>query len=51
LVEGLSEADPVDVAVAAAQLAIHPISDLRCSREYREHMVGVFVRRVLQEVA
>ncbi|MGD0593767.1 MAG: FAD binding domain-containing protein [Acidimicrobiales bacterium] len=51
LVEGLSEADPVEVAVTAAQLAIHPISDLRCSREYREHMVGVFVRRVLQEVA
>jgi len=51
LVEGLSAADPVEAAVAAAHDAIHPISDLRCSREYREHMVEVFVRRVLQEVA
>ncbi len=51
LVEGLSAADPADAAVAAARDAIHPISDLRCSREYREHMVAVFVRRVLKEVA
>ena len=51
LVEGFSAADPADVVVAAARDAIHPISDLRCSREYREHMVEVFVRRVLQEVA
>lgn len=51
LVEGLSAADPADTAVAAARAAIHPISDLRCSREYREHMVEVFVRRVLKEVA
>jgi CO/xanthine dehydrogenase FAD-binding subunit len=51
LVEGLAAADPLDAAVSAAQAAIHPISDLRCTREYREHMVGVFVRRVLKEVA
>jgi carbon-monoxide dehydrogenase medium subunit len=51
LVEGLSAADPADAVVAAARGAVHPISDLRCSREYREHMVGVFVRRVLEEVA
>jgi len=51
LVEGLSAQDPVDVVVAAAHEAISPISDVRCSREYREHMVGVFVRRTLQEVA
>ena len=51
LVDGLSARDPVDVAVAAARDAIHPIDDLRCSREYRAHMVEVFVRRVFQEVA
>jgi CO/xanthine dehydrogenase FAD-binding subunit len=51
LVDGLSAADPVDAVVSAARHAIHPISDLRCSREYREHMVGVFVRRALEEVA
>jgi CO/xanthine dehydrogenase FAD-binding subunit len=51
LVEGLSATDPVEAVVAAARAAIHPISDLRCSKEYRIHMVEVFVRRVLQEVA
>jgi len=30
--------------------AISPISDLRCTQEYRYHMVEVFVRRLLQEV-
>ncbi len=51
LVDGLSMSDPADAAVAAARAAIHPISDVRCSREYREHMVEVFVRRTLREVA
>lgn len=51
LVEGLSARDPADAVVAAVHQAISPISDVRCSREYREHMVEVFVRRALQEVA
>ena len=51
LVEGLSARDPADTVVAAAHEAISPISDVRCSREYREHMVEVYVRRALQEVA
>jgi len=51
LVDGLSVSDPVEAAVAAARQAISPISDVRCSREYREHMVEVYVRRTLQEVA
>jgi CO/xanthine dehydrogenase FAD-binding subunit len=51
LIEGLSAQDPVDAVVAAAREAISPISDVRCTREYREHMVEVFVRRALQEVA
>jgi CO/xanthine dehydrogenase FAD-binding subunit len=51
LVDGLSSQDPPEAVVAAARGAISPISDVRCSREYREHMVEVFVRRTLQEVA
>jgi len=51
LVEGLSARDPVEAVVAAVHEAISPISDVRCSREYREHMVAVFVRRAMQEVA
>ena len=51
VVDGLSVSDPVDVAVAAAREVISPISDVRCSREYREHMVEVYVRRTLSEVA
>jgi carbon-monoxide dehydrogenase medium subunit len=51
LVAGLSAADPVDAAVSAAREAISPISDVRCTKEYREHMVEMYVRRTLQEVA
>jgi carbon-monoxide dehydrogenase medium subunit len=51
LVDGLSTADEVESVVAAAKGVISPIDDLRCSKEYRTHMVGVFVRRVLREVA
>ncbi|GAA4398677.1 xanthine dehydrogenase family protein subunit M [Fodinibacter luteus] len=51
LVEGLSARDPADDVVAAAHAVISPISDVRCSKEYRTHMVGVYVRRALREVA
>jgi carbon-monoxide dehydrogenase medium subunit len=50
LIEGLTDADPADAVVAAAREAIRPISDLRCSKEYREYMIEVFVRRLLEEV-
>ena len=50
LVEGLTDGDPADAVVAAARGAIRPISDLRCSKEYREYMIEVFVRRLLEEV-
>jgi len=51
LVEGLTEDDPADVVVAAAHGAIHPISDVRCSADYRAHMVDTYTRRLLEEVA
>jgi len=50
LVEGLAEGDDESRVVAAARAAISPIDDLRCSREYREFMVEVFVKRLLREV-
>jgi len=50
LIEGLTDEDPADSVVAAAQRAIHPISDLRCSKDYREYMVEVYVRRLFEEV-
>jgi carbon-monoxide dehydrogenase medium subunit len=50
LVDGLSESMPADEVVAAVRKAISPISDLRCTKEYRQHMVEVFVRRLLREV-
>ncbi len=51
LVDGLSAHDAVEEVVAAAHAAISPISDVRCTKEYRAHMVGVYVRRALREVA
>ncbi len=50
LVDGLNETSTPEAAVAAVRKAISPISDLRCSKEYREHMVEVFVRRLLEEL-
>ena len=50
LVDGLREADGEAKVVAAAMAAISPISDVRCSKEYREFMVEVFVKRLLKEV-
>jgi carbon-monoxide dehydrogenase medium subunit len=50
-VNGLSETAGADEVVAAARAAITPISDVRASKEYREFMVEVFVRRLHQEVA
>ena len=49
-VEGLKETDPVDAIVAAARRSISPISDVRCSKEYREFMVEIFVKRLCMEV-
>ena len=46
----LKESEPADAVVAAAMKAIRPISDVRCTREYREFMVGVFIQRLLTEV-
>ncbi len=50
LVEGIRETDAVEKAVAAARSATSPISDLRCSKEYREFMIEVFIRRLWAEV-
>jgi carbon-monoxide dehydrogenase medium subunit len=50
LVDGLAEGAEEESVVAAAKAAISPISDVRCSKEYREFMVETFVRRLLKEV-
>jgi carbon-monoxide dehydrogenase medium subunit len=50
LIEGLDPDDPADAVVAAAREVIRPISDLRCSKEYRLFMIEVYIRRLLEEV-
>ena len=51
LVDGLTTATPADDVVAAVHGAISPISDVRCSAEYRSFMAETYVRRLLEEVA
>ena len=50
LVEGLSDSLSAEAVVGAVMKAISPISDVRATKEYREHMVQTFVRRLLDEV-
>lgn len=49
-VGALKTSASADSVVAAAMQAVSPISDVRCTKEYREHMIRVFVRRLLEEV-
>lgn len=51
LVDHLSTDMPVDEIVSAARAVISPISDVRCSAEYRAFMVETYVRGLLEEVA
>jgi carbon-monoxide dehydrogenase medium subunit len=51
LVDGLSTDTAPDEVVAATRAAISPISDVRCSAEYRSFMAETYVRRLLEEVA
>jgi CO/xanthine dehydrogenase FAD-binding subunit len=51
LVGDLPAATPPAEVAARALASISPISDLRCSREYREFMCGVFIRRLMEELS
>jgi carbon-monoxide dehydrogenase medium subunit len=50
LVETVQASDSPDEAAAKVLKAVSPISDVRGSKEYREHMIGVYVKRLLGEV-
>jgi carbon-monoxide dehydrogenase medium subunit len=51
LVKGLSDKNTVDEVVAAVLAAVSPISDIRCTKEYRLFMVETFVRRLWAETS
>lgn len=51
VVDGLGEDTPPDDVCAAVRGVISPIDDVRCTADYRAHMVQVFTRRLLAEVA
>ncbi|MCX7025442.1 MAG: FAD binding domain-containing protein [Spirochaetes bacterium] len=50
LVAGLPGTASVDEAVAAVLAAVSPISDVRCTKEYRLFMIETFVRRLMEEM-
>jgi len=50
LVDTVTEKDSPDEAARKVLAAVSPISDVRGTREYRVHMIGVYVRRLLAEV-
>jgi len=50
VIEGLAADEDAEAVLAAAQEVLRPISDLRSSEEYRRFMIGVYVRRLLEEV-
>ncbi len=50
LVDTVSEKDGPDEAARRVLAAVSPISDVRGTKEYREHMIGVYARRLFTEV-
>ncbi|MBP7264217.1 MAG: FAD binding domain-containing protein [Spirochaetia bacterium] len=50
LVDTVTAKDGPDQAAATVLGSVSPISDVRGTKEYRQHMIGVFVRRLIAEV-
>jgi len=46
LVDSVKESDAPDEAAAKVLAAVSPIDDIRGTKEYRMHMLGVYVRRL-----
>jgi len=51
LLEGQPLADPLlDEAQQLATASVAPITDLRCTESYRRHIIGVYLRRALEQL-
>lgn len=50
LVDTLAATASIDEAVAATLAAVSPISDVRCTKEYRLFMIETFVRRLMEDL-
>jgi CO/xanthine dehydrogenase FAD-binding subunit len=50
LVKGLAPDASADAVVSATLAAVSPISDVRCTKEYRLFMIEAYVRALLEEV-
>lgn len=51
LVRDFAASDPISLITGETLKAIAPIDDVRCTREYRLFMVGVYLKRLMQEIA
>ncbi len=50
LVDSVTVKDSADEAARKVLASVSPISDVRGTKEYREHMIGVYARRLFTEV-
>ncbi len=48
LVDSVSASDGEETAVKKVLASVSPISDVRSTKEYREYMIGVYVKRLME---
>lgn len=48
LIDSVSASDNAETAIRKVLAGVSPISDVRATKEYREYMIGVYVKRLME---